>query len=112
MSYLALGQRDHEDVSAILPAVGLVGTALFLPMMLWHLFAAQRGVFYTVAVVAVIAVIAVTVELAYFKTDAFGYSLGEETTTKSDWPERAKSTRFRALFGIHPRRIRLRSLAR
>ncbi len=82
MSYLTLGQRDHENVSAIPPAIGLVGTTLFLPMMLWYLYTAQRGVFYTVVTIAAIAV---AVELAYFKTDAFGYSPGnEETATRND----------------------------
>lgn len=66
MSFLALSQRDHEDVSAIPPAIGLVGTILFLPTILWHLFSAQRGVFYTVAALAVVSV---TVELAYFETN-------------------------------------------
>ena len=70
MSYLALGQRDHEDVSAIPPAVGVVGTALFLPMMVWHLYASQRGVFYTVAAITAVVV---AIELAYFETDLFGY---------------------------------------
>ena len=80
MSYLALTQRDHEDVSAIPPAVGLVGTALFLPMMIWHLYASQRSVFYTVAAITVAAV---AVELVYFETDIFGYS-SDETATRND----------------------------
>ncbi|MFD1514584.1 APC family permease [Halomarina rubra] len=69
MSYLALTQRDHEDVSAIPPAIGLVGTATFLPLMLWHLFSAQRGVFYTVVAISAVAV---AVELAYFRSKRFG----------------------------------------
>ena len=81
MSYLALGQRDHEDVSAIPPAIGLVGTVLFLPMMVWHLWSAQRGVFYTVAAITVIAVI---VELAYFEIDALGGKTDDETSVRSD----------------------------
>lgn len=75
MSYLALTQRDHEDVSAIPPAIGLVGTAAFLPTMLWYLFTSQRGVFYTVAAIAVVVVV---VELAYFETDLFGGDGGEK----------------------------------
>jgi amino acid transporter len=69
MSYLALTQRDHAAVSAIPPAVGLVGTATFLPLMLWHLFSAQRSVFYTVVGIAAVAVV---VEVAYFRYDGFG----------------------------------------
>ncbi|WP_135851798.1 APC family permease [Halorussus salinus] len=81
MSYLALGQRDHEDVSAIPPAVGLVGTVAFLPMMLWHLWSAQRGVFYTVAAITVVAVV---VELAYFEIDSLGGKTDDETSVRSD----------------------------
>ncbi|MWG36979.1 APC family permease [Halomarina oriensis] len=69
MSYLALTQRDHPDVSAIPPAIGLLGTATFLPLMLWHLFSSQRSVFYTVVGIAVVAV---AVELAYFQWNEFG----------------------------------------
>ncbi|SFR47330.1 APC family permease [Halogeometricum limi] len=68
MSYLALQQRDHEDVSAIPPAIGLVGTVTFLPMMVWHLFSSQRAVFYTVAAISAVVV---AVELVYFETDVF-----------------------------------------
>jgi amino acid transporter len=81
MSYLALTQRDHENVSAIPPAIGLVGTSLFLPMMIWHLFTSQRGVFYTVAAISVVAIV---VELAYFETDMFGYSSDGGLPTSDD----------------------------
>ena len=81
MSYLAFTQRDHEDVSPIPPAIGVVGAVLFLPMMLWHLFTAQRGVFYTVTAITVVIV---ALELAYFETDLFGYSKDEATSSGSD----------------------------
>ncbi|WP_423747197.1 hypothetical protein V5735_21460 (plasmid) [Haladaptatus sp. SPP-AMP-3] len=80
-SFLALTQRDHEDVSAIPPAIGLVGTVFFLPTMLWHLFSAQRGVFYTVAALAVVSV---TVELAYFETDLFSSSADDRSSVRGD----------------------------
>ncbi|WP_368085861.1 APC family permease [Haladaptatus paucihalophilus] len=80
-SYLALTQRDHEDVSAIPPAIGLVGTVLFLPTMLWHLFSAQRGVFYTVAALAAVSLI---VELTYFETDLFGSSADGRSSVRGD----------------------------
>ena len=66
MSFLALRQRDRESVRAAIPAVGVVGTASFLPLMVWHLYTAQRGVFYSVAAISV-AVVAV--ELLYFERD-------------------------------------------
>lgn len=68
MSLLAFQQRD-DDVSALPPAVGLVGTAVFLPLVLRNLFSTRRGVFYTVAGLAVVSV---AVELLYFGTDVFG----------------------------------------
>ncbi|MDS0298177.1 APC family permease [Halogeometricum sp. S1BR25-6] len=66
MSYLALTQRDHEDVSAIPPAIGLVGTVVFLPLMMINLFNTQRTVFYTVVAISLVVTL---VELAYFRTD-------------------------------------------
>ena len=75
MSYLALRQRDHEDVSVIPPAIGLVGSVTFLPLMLWNKFTTQRGVFYTVVGLTVIAV---AVELLYFETDVFGPAADED----------------------------------
>ncbi|MFC5972306.1 APC family permease [Halomarina salina] len=78
MSYLALTQRDHGDVSAIPPAIGLLGTATFLPLMLYHLFSSQRTVFYTVLGISLVAIV---VELAYFRVDRFGQPAA---TTDSD----------------------------
>ncbi|UPV73131.1 APC family permease [Halorussus limi] len=66
MSYLAFAQRDREEVRAAVPAVGVVGTALFLPLMLWHLYADQRSVFFSVVAIAVAVV---GVELLYFERE-------------------------------------------
>ncbi len=67
MSYLALRERDHDRVNPLPPAVGLVGTAAFLPLLFWHLYTNQRHTFY---VVVAVSVVAVTVELLYFERDA------------------------------------------
>ncbi|WP_436930966.1 APC family permease [Halosimplex halobium] len=67
MSYLALRERDRDRVNPALPAIGLVGTAAFLPLLFWHLYTNQRHTFY---VVVVLAVVVVTVELLYFERDA------------------------------------------
>jgi amino acid transporter len=64
VSYLALRQRDRADVRTLPPVVGVLGTAAFLPLMLWNLHARRPGTFY--AVVA-IAVLVVGVELLYFE---------------------------------------------
>ncbi|PSP55719.1 amino acid transporter [Halobacteriales archaeon QS_1_67_19] len=67
MSYLAFRQRDRESIRAAIPAVGVVGPTLFLPLMLYHLYAAERSVFYSVVVIAAIVLGA---ELLYFEREA------------------------------------------
>ena len=66
MSYLAFRQRDSEAIRPAIPAVGVAGTALFLPLMLWHLYTAERGVFYSV--MALIAAM-LAIELLYFERE-------------------------------------------
>ncbi|MFB6074867.1 MAG: APC family permease [Haloarculaceae archaeon] len=66
MNYLAITQRDSTDLSVVVPIVGLAGTLITIPLLLWHLYSAEFGVFLTVAGIAV-AVIAV--ELLYFERD-------------------------------------------
>ncbi|WP_435179852.1 APC family permease [Halorussus sp. AFM4] len=68
MSYLAFTRRDADevDINAAVPALGVLGTATFFPILLWHLYTAQRSVFYSVAGISV-AVVAV--ELLYFERD-------------------------------------------
>ena len=73
MSYLALRQRSQSEVHPLPPAIGLLGTAGFLPVMLYHLYAAERETFYAVCALAVVVV---TVELLYFERDV----LREEIT--------------------------------
>ncbi|ELZ20313.1 cationic amino acid transporter [Halosimplex carlsbadense 2-9-1] len=67
MSYLAFRERDRDRVNPLAPAVGLVGTAGFLPLLFWHLYTNQRHTFY---VVVAISVLVVAVELLYFERDA------------------------------------------
>ncbi|UPV99194.1 APC family permease [Halorussus gelatinilyticus] len=79
MSYLAFRQRDRPEVRAVVPAVGMVGTGLFLPLMVWHLYTAERRVFYSVGVIAVLVL---AVELVYFETDIFGHQSGRASSGK------------------------------
>jgi len=65
MSYLAVRQREGP-VSGALPAVGAVGAAAFLPLMLWNLYNREPNTFGTVLVVAAVVV---TVELLYFERE-------------------------------------------
>ena len=81
MSYLALKQRHEDEVSAIPPAIGFVGTVVFLPLMVWNKFNTQRGVFYTLVGLAIIVVV---VELLYFETDLFGPGANEDPTAGGD----------------------------
>ncbi|WP_415380754.1 APC family permease [Halosimplex sp. TS25] len=67
MSSLALRERDRDRINALPPAVGLLGTSAFLPLLFWHLYANERGTFY---VVVVISVVVVGVELLYFEREA------------------------------------------
>jgi len=64
MSYLAFRERDRDRVNPVAPAVGLVGSAAFLPLLFWHLYTDQRQTFY---VVVVVSVVVVAVELLYFE---------------------------------------------
>lgn len=64
MSYLAFSHRDHEAINPVPPAVGVVGCGGFQPVMLYHLYQAERTTFY---IVLLLAIAAVTVELLYFE---------------------------------------------
>ncbi|WP_227355288.1 APC family permease [Haladaptatus salinisoli] len=64
MSYLAFRERDSEEISAAVPAVGLVGSAAFLPLLIWHLYTAQRDI---LVLVVGIAVVVLLLELLYFE---------------------------------------------
>lgn len=66
MCYLALHERDHEAVTPWIPAVGLLGIVLFFPLLLWHLWTAERGVFWTVAILTVVVLV---LELLYFERE-------------------------------------------
>ncbi|MFB6106798.1 MAG: APC family permease [Halobacteriaceae archaeon] len=66
MSYLALRERDREDVSAMWPAVGVAGCVGAFGLLVYHLWTAERATFYTVAVVASVVLAA---ELLYFERD-------------------------------------------
>ncbi|WP_276257531.1 APC family permease [Haloglomus litoreum] len=66
MSLLALRERERDSVNPLPPAVGLVGTAAFLPLMAYNLYTREPGTF---GMVVVVALAVVSVELLYFKRD-------------------------------------------
>jgi len=66
MSYLAVRERGREGIDPVPPAVGLAGTALFFPLMLYHLARDQPETFVTVVVLAVVVL---GVELFYFERE-------------------------------------------
>jgi amino acid transporter len=73
MSYLAFRQRDHDEVNAVVPAVGTVGASAFFPLMLYNLYSREPNTFYMVLGIAVVVLV---VELLYFERDL----LEEEVT--------------------------------
>ncbi|MFB6184058.1 MAG: APC family permease [Haloarculaceae archaeon] len=77
MSYLAFRQRDHDDVTGIWPAVGVIGCGAFFVLLVWHLWSVERGTFYTVVAVTV-AILAI--ELLYFERDTIAEGIEEVGT--------------------------------
>ena len=67
MCYLAFRHRDSAEVSAVVPAVGVLGTVTFSPLLLWHLYTDQRGVF---TAVALLAIAVVALEVGYFERES------------------------------------------
>ena len=47
VNYICLRDSDVER-SPLIPAIGLVGTAAFLPLILWHYFRTQPAILYYV----------------------------------------------------------------
>jgi len=66
MSYLAFTERDDPAVTAIWPAIGVVGCGTFAGLLLYHLATAEPGTFVTVLAIAVAVLL---VELLYFERD-------------------------------------------
>jgi amino acid transporter len=66
MSYLAFRQRDHDEVNAVIPAIGTVGALAFFPLMMYNLYTREPNTFY---MVLGIAVLVLAVELLYFERD-------------------------------------------
>ncbi|GAA0244423.1 APC family permease [Haladaptatus pallidirubidus] len=64
MSYLAFRERDNPSITAVVPAIGMLGSAVFLPLLLWHLYTTQRGI---LALVVGITVSIFLLELVYFE---------------------------------------------
>ncbi|WP_251343755.1 APC family permease [Haloplanus halophilus] len=66
MSYLAFRRRGHDEVNAVVPAVGTVGALAFFPLMLYNLYDREPNTFY---MVIGIAAVVLAVELLYFERD-------------------------------------------
>lgn len=66
MSYLAFRQHDHDEVNAVIPAIGTVGALAFSPLMMYNLYPREPNTFY---IVLGIAVVVLAVELFYFERD-------------------------------------------
>ncbi|WP_439025530.1 APC family permease [Haloarchaeobius sp. DT45] len=66
MCALALRERDHEEMNPVPPAVGLLGCLAAFPLILYHLWVAERGTFFTVVALAAAVV---SLEVLYFKRE-------------------------------------------
>ncbi len=66
MSYLAFTKRDELDLITPLPVLGMVGTALFFPLLLFDLYINSPGVF---VLVILIGVLVIGSELLYFERE-------------------------------------------
>lgn len=66
MSYLAFANRDEIDLLTPVPVVGMIGTGLFAPLLLYDLYLNSPSVFF---VVLLIAVFVLGVELLYFERE-------------------------------------------
>ena len=64
MNLLAIRERDSLDVTPSIPIVGLVGSLVFLPLMLYYLYTEEPAVFNAVVLLAVAVI---SVEVLYFK---------------------------------------------
>ncbi len=80
MSYLAFSERDHDEINPIWPAIGVIGTAVFFVLLVWHLWSSQRGTFYVVLGVTV-AVLAI--ELLYFERETIADGI-QRVETKAE----------------------------
>ncbi|WP_276276796.1 APC family permease [Haloarcula regularis] len=65
-SYLAFRERGRDAVHPVPPALGVVGTSAFFPLLLYHLYRAEPQ---TLTAVVGIGVAVVAVELLYFERD-------------------------------------------
>ena len=66
MSYLAFRKRDDLDIVTPIPVVGMVGTALFFPLLLYDLYINSPGTF---GLVFLIGAVVIGVELLYFERE-------------------------------------------
>jgi amino acid transporter len=71
---LALANRDQADISAIPPAVGLVGCVFFFFALLWYLYTQLYSVF---VLVVAIAIVVFAIEALYFERGALEQGLQE-----------------------------------
>lgn len=74
MSFLAFRHRDHDEVNALPPLVGTVGTLGFFPLMFYHLFRAERATFYMVLAIGAVVIAA---ELLYFERERLASEVRE-----------------------------------
>lgn len=80
MRYLAFRQLDHDQVNAVIPAVGTVGALAFFPLMMYNLYTREPKTF---SIVLGIAVVVIAVELLYFERDIIEEEIKEFAGSRS-----------------------------
>jgi amino acid transporter len=66
VNLLAFRERARDAINPLPPAVGALGSLAFFPLLLFHLYRAERGTFYGVVGLSVLVLAA---ELLYFERD-------------------------------------------
>lgn len=66
MNYLAIANRRETDISSLIPSLGFIGTMITIPLLLWHLYSKEFGVFLTAVGIAMAVII---VEVLYFERE-------------------------------------------
>lgn len=64
MNYLAIANREATHISFLVPGLGLAGTIITIPLLLWHLYSKEFGVFLTAVGIATAVIV---VEVLYFE---------------------------------------------
>lgn len=75
MCYIAFRQRHRAQVNPVLPVIGIIGSAGFLPLMFWHLYCSEPEIVYTVLILTAVII---TIEVFYFERELLVEKIEEQ----------------------------------